>query len=107
VLGGGSLMKKSIIASLLLFAVTALTIPASTNQEYVFGNPKQLATQIGDQYASMFRGMDADNPVVANTIRTYAVTFGFKTASEIKEFVYIAQEEFRKESAVLDESEKP
>ncbi|MBV9673915.1 MAG: hypothetical protein JO076_13965 [Verrucomicrobia bacterium] len=64
----------------------------------------KCAVQVGDMYAGMFGGLGPDNPIVVSAIKSCAVTYGYKDAASISQFLHIAQEEMRKEQAELDQA---
>jgi len=96
-------MIKTLITLTALAGLTTATF-AQERLGDVLGGLRQSAIQVGDEYAGMFGPLGPDNPIVVQAIKSCAVTYGYKDAASVSQFLHIAQEEMRKEAAELEKA---
>jgi len=94
-------------ATLALMAAASLIMPVLTARaDSPFGTLEECAIQTADTDAPMYRSLpDGFAEQSAKTaLATSATMFGFKSISEIKEFVRIGLTEFRRQRELLKQA---
>lgn len=77
------------IRTLVVALAAGVLAATSTAKAQLGATQRQEAIQVGDLYAGMFDGVSED--ISDKAIKTCALTYGCKTATDIKEFLTIAR----------------